>query len=120
MKKTAVVATIALAVLLGTVLPGQARPWHHGPRVGVGVYVGPYWGPGWWDPWYPYPYYPPPPAYYSPPVVIQQEPQTFIEREPSQQPSYWYYCESAKAYYPYVKECPSGWLKVAPSPGPGQ
>ena len=29
---------------------------------------------------------------------------------------YWYYCESSDGYYPYVKECPGGWQRVAPRP----
>ena len=28
--------------------------------------------------------------------------------------SYWYFCVSAKRYYPYIKECPGGWEKVSP------
>jgi hypothetical protein len=28
----------------------------------------------------------------------------------------WYYCESAKTYYPYVDQCPEGWRAVAPTP----
>lgn len=27
---------------------------------------------------------------------------------------YWYYCEPAHAYYPYVKTCPAPWIRVAP------
>jgi hypothetical protein len=38
----------------------------------------------------------------------------------SEQASFWYYCENAKAYYPYVRQCPSGWLKVVPQAPPGQ
>jgi hypothetical protein len=45
----------------------------------------------------------PPLAYYYPPPV-------YIEKQ------YWFYCESAGAYYPYVKECPSGWQRVLPTP----
>ena len=79
----------------------------------VGVYVGPYWGP----------WYAPPPYYYPPQpqvvVVPQAPPPTYIENrqapaETAQQ--YWYYCRSAKGYYPYVKECPDGWQKVLPQP----
>jgi FKBP-type peptidyl-prolyl cis-trans isomerase FkpA len=36
----------------------------------------------------------------------------------SQQASFWYYCDDAKAYYPYVRECPSGWQKVVPQTAP--
>src|SRR5262245_46705486 len=99
--------------------------------VGTRVYIGPgwglYWGP-YWGPWgYPYPYYPYPypypaypPAYVPPPVA---EPQSYIQQVPAIEsappaPSYWYYCESAKAYYPYVKECPDGWMTVVPPSAP--
>lgn len=33
-----------------------------------------------------------------------------------QAPGNWYYCESAKAYYPYVKECREGWRPVPANP----
>jgi len=36
----------------------------------------------------------------------------------SEQASFWYYCNDAKAYYPYVRECPSGWLQVVPQTTP--
>lgn len=70
---------------------------------------------------YGYPYYPPlytyPPAVMvpnTPPVYIQQE----IQPTPSQT-NYWYYCKNPDGYYPYVKDCPGGWLPVSPIP-PGQ
>ena len=28
----------------------------------------------------------------------------------------WYYCESAKTYYPYVQTCPEAWRQVPPTP----
>jgi FKBP-type peptidyl-prolyl cis-trans isomerase len=28
--------------------------------------------------------------------------------------SVWYYCSDSKAYYPYVRECPSSWQQVVP------
>jgi hypothetical protein len=28
----------------------------------------------------------------------------------------WYYCESAKGYYPYVNQCPEGWKSVPATP----
>jgi hypothetical protein len=92
--------------------PGHFQGHHfrgHGFR--GSVFIGGYWGP-YWDPyWYPgyYPYYPYP--YEAAPVSI--EPQTYIEQSG---PTYWYYCEGAKAYYPYVRECPGGWLTVTPPP----
>ncbi len=121
------------ALLLGAALSGAA--WAGG-RVVVGVGVGvPFgWGWGWGGPWYGYGYgygyYPPAysyppygyygyPPYYgygtsSPPVYIEQGGGS----APAQQPAsnYWYYCSNPQGYYPYVKECPSGWQKVAPQP----
>ncbi len=38
------------------------------------------------------------------------------QQPPAQQPAYWYYCPNPPGYYPYVKECPPGWMTVAPSP----
>lgn len=65
-------------------------------------------GPGWYPPYY-YPYYAPPP------VIIQQEPQPTVQPEPQPEQRYWYYCTEPKGYYPYVKRCPNGWMKVVPS-----
>jgi hypothetical protein len=83
---------------------------------GVGVVIGPdvWWGDPWWwgppGPYYGYPYYGDPyygsPYYAAPPVYIQQQ--------PAPPPAYWYYCPDSRTYYPYVKECASGWLTVVP------
>ncbi len=35
---------------------------------------------------------------------------------PAQAPGMWYYCDSAKAYYPYVGECKEGWRAVPAAP----
>lgn len=37
-------------------------------------------------------------------------------RAKAQQPSqsYWYYCSSARAYYPTVSTCPEDWIRVPP------
>jgi hypothetical protein len=29
---------------------------------------------------------------------------------------YWAYCQSPEGYYPYVQDCPGGWLSVVPTP----
>lgn len=55
-------------------------------------------------------YYYPAPYYQSAPVIIQSPPPTYVQP----QPQYWYWCESSRAYYPYVRECPSGWRAVNP------
>jgi hypothetical protein len=137
---------VALAgvLLLGVALPGEVWAWG-GPRVRVFVGAGPiWWAPGFvprpwpyfppayvYPPFYPAPYYPPvytyaPPVYsYAPPVyvpqaTVQQAPPAYVRQNPvapPPQPRYWYYCQDAEAYYPYVKECPRGWKKVVPSSG---
>jgi hypothetical protein len=53
---------------------------------------------------------------------VQQQPTTYIEQpappaQQSQAPTgYWYYCADPGAYYPYIRECPAGWQRVAPQP----
>jgi hypothetical protein len=32
-----------------------------------------------------------------------------------QQPSLWHFCQDPEGYYPYVKDCPGGWLNVVPA-----
>jgi len=84
------------------------------------------WGyPYWWDYWwgYPYgwdyPYYPYPypysDPYYNgglsgPPQGVTPPPQSGQQRS-----SYWHFCQDPEGYYPYVKDCPGGWLTVVPS-----
>lgn len=117
-----VVALVVLLMSSWNVITAEARGGHggHGPRVGIGLWVGPgWWGPSYYSPYY-YPYYP---YYYppDPPIVIQQQPDVYVQPAPQyDQPVYWYYCKDPQGYYPYVKQCPSGWMKVVPPPpGPG-
>jgi hypothetical protein len=103
---------------------------HGGAR--VGVYLGfplyaPFYYPGAYYP--PYPYYPYPPAGYvppaAPPVYVERRDALPLEEElPQAAPgaaqsapaAYWYFCPDSNTYYPYVKECPSEWLRVVPQP----
>jgi hypothetical protein len=96
---------------------GHGYGYWRGPYYGGGAWVGPGWGPWWWGPpafWgIPYPYYS------APSVIVEQSPPVYVQ--PAPQPNeayYWYFCENPKGYYPYVRECPMGWMKVAPSPAP--
>ena len=110
--------------------------WHGGARVGVylgvpfgfnyGYYPYSYYG----SPYYGSPYYAPVPAYYPPmqsaPIYTEQNdgPQISPQAAPRNssqdaQGSWWYYCVDSKTYYPYVNQCPGGWLRVAPQPAPG-
>src|SRR5688572_11413006 len=123
MRKT-VPALLAVLVACGaSAFGGEAAA--HGrvhSHVGIGFHFGaPYWGPWGWGP--PYPYYP---AYYYPaPVyVTPPEPTVYVERSDVEAPAaqerqsvdWWYYCETSRSYYPYVKTCPSGWQRVPPAP----
>ena len=59
------------------------------------------------------------PSYYPPPVVVQQAPVVYMQLAPQAvpaQPAYWYYCQDPPGYYPYVNQCPRGWMKVVPAP----
>lgn len=78
-----------------------------GGRVGVGVFL----GPGFWWPYPYYPYYP----YYPPPVVVERPTEFYVQPEPQTEATrYWYYCKDPAGYYPTVKSCPNGWMKVVP------
>ncbi len=117
MKRLIAVVAVVASVFLLAAAPADARV-----LVGTRVYIGPGWGPYWGPYWYP-PYYYPPAVVYPGPIVT--EPQSFIQQQAPMEampaapaPSYWYFCESAKAYYPYVQECPGGWLQVVPPPAP--
>jgi len=105
MKRVIVFCLLALLVVLICVPPTYAGG-HVYFRGGVWV------GPGWGGPAYPY-YYP---YYTEPPLVIERRIPVYDRpaRLPDAQ-DYWYYCPDLKAYYPYVRKCPSGWLKVVPS-----
>ena len=129
MKKIATVIVAVASLLLVATVPADARGrggshghhgFHHHGRVvvGAGVFLGPVWWPDyyWYPPYY-YPYYYPPvydPGYTTPAVA---QPPTYIQQAPV--PTYWYYCESPPGYYPYVQQCPGGWLTVVPpAPAP--
>ncbi|HXU87976.1 MAG TPA: hypothetical protein VFQ62_03925 [Methylomirabilota bacterium] len=98
----------------------------HG-RVVVGF--GGWWGPGWWGGWPYYPYYGGYYPYYggyypyygyypyASSYGYSPDPVTYVQREPATQSrpnAFWYYCESARGFYPAVQSCPESWLKVVP------
>ncbi len=90
---------------------GASHSGHHhrgGTRVFVGgsFFVGPAFYPS------PYYYYYGPGYYYPPPAP------EYIEQDLAPDAQYWYYCPAARAYYPYVGECPGGWQRVLPQPDP--
>ena len=97
---------------------GGGGHFHHGGHFEGGVWIGP--GFGFWDPFfYPYAPYPYPYSYYPPTVVVPEQPQKYIMQTPQpQENNYWYYCRESRGYYPNVKSCPGGWMKVVPSEPP--
>jgi hypothetical protein len=128
MRKLATVALLLVALLVVTAAPSDAwtRGFHRGgPHVFVGFGFGPYYP---YYPYYPYGYpygYYPPPYTYSPPPVVVQEPPVYVQQPPAAvapgpqsqsvtPEAYWYYCASAKGYYPGVQTCPEPWVKVPP------
>lgn len=95
----------------------EHHEWHHHHHGAVIIFGPTLFGPAFDDPFYRYP----------PPPEMAQVPPTYIERPdngmeaaagaPQTGPSNaWYYCEAAGTYYPYIKECPSGWTIVMPQP----
>ena len=121
MKKLALTSLLAVTVVLAGALPSDAgwgghggghhggvHPHHFGHRSLVIVGVGP---SIWWGPWY----YPPPYYVYSPPPVVVQEPPVYVQQPVAPAPQTdWYYCSSARNYYPNVPACPEPWIRVAP------
>ncbi len=89
---------LAAALLLALPVPSEAggghgvvgpgKPWGHRSRHG--------WPRAWWTPdagWAPW----------TPAVEVP---------EPSLRP--WYYCPEARDYFPYILDCPGGWIQVLP------
>lgn len=130
MNRTKAILATSFLITLLFAATGYAWGGPHGHYGGGhwrgGHYGGGYWRGGIWiDPFllaplavgpysYPYPY-----GYEAPPVIVQQPSvDYYVQPAPQQQaePSYWYYCRKPAGYYPYVQQCPSGWLKVVPTP----
>ena len=121
--------TLFLSILSTTVLAHGHR--HSHLSIGLGYYGSGFYG-GYglggygYGYGFGYPFYYPPAYAYPPTVVVPTTPPVYIQQQqalpvqPAQpQTNYWYYCQNPDGYYPYVKNCPGGWLQVAPQP-PGQ
>jgi hypothetical protein len=125
--------TLALALLATAAVclsgTADAARWHVGVYVGGPGFYGPgFYGPGpYWGGWGA-PYYYPPYAPYAPVVVQPAQPNVYTERSDenaaprsSSGSGTWWYCSASKSYYPYVKQCSSGWDAVpATPPAPNQ
>jgi hypothetical protein len=117
--------TIAIIAVIATcAMPVRAERFHGGgggglpPALGLGLMFGMLGAAAIYSAHPEHRYYP----YYQIPIVVQQPPQEIYVQPAPQQPaqSYWYYCQETQGYYPYVKRCPGGWMKVVPSPPPPQ
>src|SRR6266436_442390 len=106
----------------GTWRGGSQGTWRGGGHGRVFIGVGPafWWGapyPWYYPPYYAYAPYAYAPYAYAPPPVIVQEPPVYPEAAPapdSPPQAYWYYCPSARSYYPTAPTCPEVWVKVPP------
>ena len=127
--KTSKATIAALAVLVSGVLAcesafawGRGRGFYGAPFV-AGALVGGVLIAGSRYYYPPYPYYPPYYAPYSPYSYYPPAPTVYVEQgaqpqtQQQNQQGFWYYCADSRTYYPYVKECPAGWQRVAPQPG---
>jgi hypothetical protein len=104
---------------------GGGGHWHGSVRVGIGWpgyyygvpvgYYGGYYG-GYYDG-----------SAYGPVYGDVNAPVTYVERgdvapaangTSNAGGNWWYWCEGSRSYYPYVKDCPGGWQRVAPQPPP--
>ncbi len=120
-----------IAVLFGSITGGSiwARGGHHGGHhhgghhyggFGLGLGYGLGYGYGGYWPYYGgYGY-----GGYdydggSPSVVYIQK-EDGAQAPTGSQSNYWYYCRNPEGYYPHVKKCPNGWMKVVPQPPPTQ
>jgi hypothetical protein len=118
-----VISALIFSSVVGTITSGAAMADNgHFVHTRGGGHVGIYLGipfPGYWGYPTPYPYYPYNP-YYPPVVTVPSSPPVYIEQgqqQPATPPQhYWYYCSNPQGYYPYVRECPTGWQAVAPQP----
>jgi hypothetical protein len=110
------VIMLFVALFVGTAPVYAFRPGPP-PPVRGGFWFGPGWGPWWWGGPLVYPFY----DYPRQPIVIEQQPPVYdqqMQQQVPEEPYYWYYCAESKTYYPYVKQCPKGWMKVVPTPPP--
>lgn len=79
-----------------------------GPAFGFGFYD-PLWWPAWDYPWaYPWSY-----SYLPPAPVVQYVPPAGYGVASQQ---YWYRCGNPEGYYPYVRNCNTGWEQVPAAP----
>jgi len=92
---------------------GGFRGGFFGPRFGLGFG---FYDPFWWPAYYPW-YYP----YVTPEVVVRYAPPAGYLPPPNSPPAqqYWYHCGNPEGYFPYIRQCNSGWEQVPATPDTG-
>ena len=120
---------VYLAIVLpGAIIPnlvsahgGRVNSFNFGIQLGYPGYYG--YGYNYYDPFFYPPFYNYPPVVVPmmPPVIVPATPPVYIQQqeEPATvqpQTNDWYYCQDPEGYYPYVKQCPGGWMRVNPHP----
>jgi hypothetical protein len=117
-----------LLLLVGPATVGVAWADHHqsyghfyGPR--LGLYLDPwplFFPPIGYYPYYPYPRYSEIVTLAAPVVYVEQSPSPVNAAPANSQPTApsndWYYCHKPDGYYPYVRNCQSGWQRVPSQP----
>lgn len=108
---------------------GYYDPWLWNGYYSSGFWGGSYYNPGFFGPGlygyrtfgYTDPFFTP---YYTYPRTVvapsPPRPPAYIQQQTPQRTesitSYWHYCKDPEGYYPHIKDCPGGWLRVAPQP----
>ncbi len=124
MKKLSLLSIITLMTLMAShPVLAHGRFDHFSFGINSG-YPGFYGGYGFYDPFFYPPFYGAPPVVVpmAPPVIVPPPPPpVYIQQQETPatvqpQTHDWYYCASPEGYYPYVKQCPGGWMRVAPRP----
>ena len=97
---------------------GYGHGYGWGISLGFPLYWPGYYYPGYYGYSYGYPGYAYPGSLYTYPAYSGE----YVEQGAAQAPAPaqpqgdWYFCRSANAYYPYVRECPEGWQRVPSVP----
>ena len=132
MKRYSKAVPVFLLLVFGAMASGPAMAqryghgygYGHGGGVRFGISLGiPLYALGYYsNPYYSYPAYAYPGPDYGYPGPAMAPSGAYAEQgyaqaapAPAQQQD-WYFCAGSNAYYPYVRECPSGWQRVPAQP----
>jgi hypothetical protein len=97
---------------------GRFNNFHTNFRVFIGAPAF-WWGAPYYPYYYPYSYYG---GSYATPVYGDPGSATYMQQyggaRAQSSGEYWYYCTDPAGYYPQVRNCAQGWLKVVPDGSP--